>query len=353
MSPPNQGNPSRREWLTGSRPDVDPANVAKFGPLFEFSSNAMGCEFQIICTQDAQEPLAHAVIDAFDMIADLELQMSIYRDSSEMSTINRMADRAPVMVEQNLFGVLQTAQKISLATQGAFDLSATPLGELWKASRQQRKLPSQTSIDSARQFVDFTKVQLDEASHTIQFQQTGIKLDLGGIGKGHALDRIRNYLHECTCFDFLIHGGQSSVLASGQRSDLEDNQHPWQIGLAHPLLPNKRLGTLTINDQAVGTSGSGRQSFIVDGKRYGHIIAPRTGWPVDHTLSVTVLAESAVVADALATALFVIGPQDAESVCEQFNAGALFVSEDTPNGPLKIDTVRLPPDCLALDNDNG
>jgi thiamine biosynthesis lipoprotein len=351
---PDPGNkPSRRDLLGGSLPQrrptaVTPGDRAEYGPLFHFSSNAMGCEFQVLCTAEGRQPLAHVVAEAFDLIQHLEQQLSIYRSGSEMSRINRTACPGPVPVESRLFALLQLATNISEATGGAFDITATPLSQLWKQHRQQGRLPDARDVRQTLGKVGYQQVHLQETGHTIRFSSPDVVLDLGGIGKGYALDRMKELLVDAGCQDFLVHGGQSSVIAHGRRANRAGtDKHPWQVAIAHPLTPGVRLARLNLHNQAIGTSGSGRQFHIVDGKRYGHIIDPRTGWPADGLLSVTVIAEAAVLADALATAIFVAGAEAAPRICQTFQVAAVVITGQQQM-PV-ITPINLPPDQIEID----
>ena len=360
--------PSRRDLFAprSGTPDEGADQPTEYGPLFHFSANAMGCEFQVLCDETGRESLAGCVTDGFSLIADLEQQLSIFRPSSEMSAINRFAEQAETCdtqqvveptenrlpqlpVDPALFELLQTAQTIRQATSGAFDISATPLSRLWKECRQGRVVPDQAAIESVLANVGGQHIQLDAEAKSIGFRRSGLVLDLGGIGKGYALDRLREFLVMSNAQNFLIHGGQSSVIGCGSRSiDQGRGTMPWQVGISHPLSPGVRLATISLNDRAVGTSGSGRQSFVFEGKRYGHIIDPRTGWPADHFLSVTVLAEQAVQADALATAIFVAGPDFAEEICEQFGVSAITVGH-FDDQRLAIDSINLAKEDWTLE----
>jgi len=292
--------------------------------------------------------LATAVTDAFQLIHGLEERLSIYREGSEMSQINKLDVNQPHKIQPDLFQLLCIADEIRRATNGAFDLTATALTRLWKSCRQARSLPDDASIFESLKVVGGQKIRLNAMDSTIELQGNGLTLDLGGIGKGFALDQLKNFLLMSNCQHFLIHGGQSSVIASGRRTAADGiGNSAWQVGITHPLTPGVRLATLFLNDQAIGTSGSGRQSFVKDGKRYGHIIDPRTGWPADHFLSVTVLADSATQADALATAIFVAGLEQIQSICDQFEISAVTVRQ-AENSRVEIETINLPAEQIEF-----
>lgn len=318
--------------------------------LFSWSTNAMGCEFQLITHGAGQKPVAQSWQACIDTLRDLESQLSIYRPESEMSHINRQAGAQAVSITPELAALLSRAYQLSETTDGAFDISAKPVAELWKLCRNQRRLPSDTELRTAREAVDFTSVQLDgDTSSTIRFRNPATQLDLGGIGKGHAIDCLGTLLMFAGADDFVIHGGQSSILARGQQHpDAEDpSNRGWRIGLAHPLLPHEKLGDLQLIDRAIGTSGSGRQGFVMEGRRFGHIVDPRTGWPPDHRLSLTVLAADATTADALATGLFVFEDVALTAWAEAHPDVAMLATQLGPQGRLRLLLYHVDPESLA------
>lgn len=331
MEKPNP-QPSRRDIFAAKLPQGPQPNesetVVDYGPLFHFSSNAMGCEFQVLCDAGGRKTLAGCVAEGFDLIHFLEQQLSIYRSSSQLALVNRQAFSKPVRVDPEVFELLELAREISHFTRGTFDITATPLTRVWKTHRKARSIPSELELGKAMESVGYHALELDRETQSVRFQKKAMVLDLGGIGKGFALDQLKSHLLSAQCHDFLIHGGQSSVLSGGQRADRSgQNKFPWQVAISHPLKTQKKLATLSLRDKAIGTSGSARQNYVINGKRLGHIIDPRTGWPAQNLLSVTVLAPTAVLADALATAIFVAGPDQAEEICNHFEVGAILISE--------------------------
>ena len=178
---------------------------------------------------------------------------------------------------------------------------------------------------------------------SIAFYRMGVELNLGSIGKGYALDRAAEILIEYELTEWLIQGGHSSVIARGGHNGLAG----WPVGLRNPLLPQRRLGTILLRDQALATSGTAVQHFRFEGKRYGHIIDPRTGWPIDTMLSVTVLAPTAAEADALSTAFFVGGVEIAQRYCSNHpSVSALLIPP--PSGGQRLEPVNLgiPPEQI-------
>ena len=333
----NRPNPNRRDFLTAGVADAllqnpEQANASlhtrdarKQASYFEqYAKNAMACEFEISFNLHQYSQAANAAAAAFGLIDRLEDQMSVYRAHSEVTQLNTKAAQGPVKVETRLFGLLALSQEISNQTAGAFDITAGPLTKLWKFDQRSGVVPQQDQINAVLKRVGYQNLILNDVDQTIQYRIPGTEINLGGIGKGDAIDRAAQTIAALQIDNFVIQGGQSSVLALGDASaadpeNASSNHRPigWQVGLSHPTLPNVRLAEITLRNQALGTSGTGRQGFFHQGKRYGHIIDPRTGWPSSHWLSTTVITSSAARSDALATAFFVMDAASVERFCAQ------------------------------------
>ncbi len=315
----------------------------------QYSKNAMACEFELLFNLHQYPQSSAAAMLAFELIDKIEDQMTVYRDHSEVSQLNRTASSAPVKLEENLFDVLTLAQQIHKETDGAFDITSSVLTKLWGFDRRSGKLPAQPEIDQALKSVGAENIKLDSENLTVEFV-TQLEINLGGIGKGHALDRVADLFAAKQVNDFVIHGGQSSVSARGNSVTQNNPAGPnepansspapetpttdtgWPVGVTHPTLPGVRLGEVTLRNQSLGTSGTGRQGFFHKGKRYGHIIDPRTGWPASHFLSTTVVSQSAALSDALATAFFVMPIDQVETYCSNHpNVGAILVLAGAKN----------------------
>lgn len=273
-------------------------------------TRAMACDFAVIMNPDYgdQIPTASA---ALEEIHALERQMTVYREDSELAEINRTAGEAPVVVERGLFGLLQQAQRLSRETGGAFDPTAGPLICLWRRCRDERRLPTAEELAAARERMGAEHLEFDAAASTVRFLRAGLSLDLGGIGKGFALDVAAERLRDDGLRNFLFHGGHSSLLARGEHTGCDG----WPVGIRDPFFPRQTYATLVLRDRGLSTSGSGVQFFRHEGKRYGHILDPRSGMPAEGMLSVTVVAPSAAEADALSTAFFVMGLEKARAYC--------------------------------------
>ena len=277
----------------------------------------MGTEFQLLLPADRDAAAPEAALAALDRIDALEARLSIYRDTSEISAINRRAAVEPVTVEPQLLDLLRQAIAVSRDTAGAYDVTTGPLIDLWQAARRAGTIPDDESIAAAQRSVGSAKLAIDSAAGTIAFQAPGMKLNLGGIGKGYALDRSCEVLEGYGVRHYLWHGGQSSVLCRGSAFGDASPEAGWTIGVGHPLKPGRRLAEIAVRDRAVGTSGASFQFYRHQGKRYGHILDPRSGRPAEGVFSVTVLAPTGAEADALSTAFYVLGFERSAAYCER------------------------------------
>jgi thiamine biosynthesis lipoprotein len=341
-------SPSRRDFFRGlSGAASQPAPGSEEQPaaeslLLHISRRAMASEFEICLNAGQYENGTEVAIEALNLLEPLESQMSVFRPESEISRINLLAAERPVEVEPRLFELLKLAMGLCRATDGAYDITAGPLWEVWGFARRAGAVPSEEQIAEARSRVGRHLVELDHKQRTIHFRRPGVKINLGSIGKGFAVHRCAEILLAGGISDFLLHGGNSSVLARGARtphapregassipplpapphadheSIVPGEEYPgWTVGIRDPLHPDRRLAQLRLHNRALGTSGSQFQSFRHQGRRYGHILDPRTGWPAEGVLSATVLAPTAAVADALSTAFYVLGPLAALDYCRQ------------------------------------
>ncbi len=280
--------------------------------LVQATRRAMACEFeaQYHATDVA---VVGAVLEAFDLIERIEDQMTIYRDHSDLIEINQHAATAPVEVELKLFTLLQTAERVFHETEGAFDISSTPLSRAWGFLRREGKPPSESELQEALEQVGFENVVLDTKRRTVRFRQPGVELNLNSIGKGYALDRAAELMDTHGAVDYLLHGGRSSVVARG--CNRADADHGWTLGLCHPQRVSERIAEFYLHDRALATAGGATQCFTHDGQQYSHLIDPRTGRPAEGVYTATVLAPTAAEADALATSFFVMGPNAVGEYC--------------------------------------
>ena len=281
---------------------------------------AMACRFEVtLGSEDARHVEdARAALDEVDAI---EAVLTWFRDTSELSRVNREAAAGPVATGPMLFGLLERCHELHSLTGGAFDPASTVLSRCWGFLARDPRVPSEDALEAARARSGFDKVELDAAARTVRFTKPGVEISFGAVGKGYALDRIARSLRERGLARALLSAGGSSQLAWGG----ED----WELSLE----PGRRpLARLFLRDAALSTSAAGEQHFVEGGRRYGHVLDPRTGWPAEGVLCASVVASDAATADALSTACLVGGIDLARRVCEaRPETLALLVLGDRPD----------------------
>lgn len=285
----------------------------------------MACEFAI--QYHAHDGAAgDAALAALDLVDQLEDQLSVFRAGSEVSAINRTASERPVAVEPRLFMLLELCGRLHAATNGAFDVTTGPLSRVWGFLKREGRLPADAEIAAALATVGFQYVELDAAEHSVRFTRAGVEINFNSIGKGYALDRVAELLAQRGVTDYLCHGGGSSVLARGR--DRAGDTAGWAIAVPHPFQRDRPVGEIVLCDEALGTSGSSTQSFTAEGRRYGHLLDPRTGQPAEGVFTATAVAATAAEADSLATAFYILGPAGASEYCAAHReAGAVLVCQ--------------------------
>jgi FAD:protein FMN transferase len=282
----------------------------------------MACQFEVILPEAGAAWLG-ASRDVLTRLDEIEARLSVFRDTSEISFLNQNANRSPVSCDPELMRLLLDCQALSVATDGAFDITSTPLSRCWGFMRREGRLPSTTELETALGAVGMGKVQLEPEHGTVQFRASDLELNLGAIGKGHALDLLGGDLRATGVDQALLCAGKSSLLALGG---------DWPVDLRSPQVADHPLARLVLRDSALATSGAGEQFVIIDGRRYGHIIDPRTGWPAVGLLSVSVVTREAARADALATAFFVGGLDLVRRYCEAHDEVLAVVTPDDEQG---------------------
>jgi thiamine biosynthesis lipoprotein len=292
---------------------------------FEFSQPRMGTLFRIVLYADGEPKAKQASQAAFARIAELDNIMSDYKPASELMKLCKKAGGDPVRVSADLFAVLERAQEIGRKTDGAFDVTVGPIVRLWRKARRTRKLPDAEELKRALALVGYEKMKLDPAKRTVQLLVMGMLLDLGGIAKGYAADAALEVLRG--------HGIRRALVAAG--GDIRVGEPPpgkrgWKIGIAplkKPADPPDHF-VLLVN-AGVSTAGDAHQFVEIDGKRYSHIVDPRTGQALQGRRSVTVIAANDTTADVLDTALCVLGPERGLKLIEAGNGlAALYVFEN-------------------------
>ncbi|MEJ5348469.1 MAG: FAD:protein FMN transferase [Desulfosoma sp.] len=299
------------------------------GPeVFQTTKPLMGTVVTIsVVSQDARRAY-EALETAFDEIARLEAMMSVFREESEVSRVNREASQHPVPVSEELFQVIEMSLSLSEITHGAFDITVGPLMTLWPFYKKDKILPSPHALQEALSNVGYRRLVVSPRERSVFFSTAGMALDLGGIAKGFAIDRAVAVLKDHGMAAALVNAG-GDIFAYGTKPDGQ----PWRIGLQHPRDPQTLLAVLSLTDRAVVTSGDYQRYFLKDGKRYSHIVDPRNGFTAQETASVTVIADRAAYADALATGILVLGVKEGMALVESLpGVHALIVKEGENRG---------------------
>ena len=318
------------------------------------SRRAMACDFEVRLNAGQYDHGTEIALGVLDLVDELEEQLSVFREASDICRINRTAAQSPVEVEPRLFALLDLAVRLHGETGGAFDITSAPLWETWGFARREGTVPDDEQITKTLERVGSQHVELDAEHQTIRFRRRSVQINLGSIGKGYALDRCAEKLSEAGVEDFLIHGGRSSVLAHGRQRSMRDpssgsHASPWRVGVPHPLRSGRRLAEIRLADRALATSGSQRQSFVYAGRRYGHILDPRTGRPAAGVVSATAIAPTAALADALSTAFYVMGPDKALKFCRtRPELAAVLVCPVRHGGGVEIQTAGVTDEELTL-----
>ncbi|HXH05553.1 MAG TPA: FAD:protein FMN transferase [Vicinamibacterales bacterium] len=295
---------SRRALLGLERRAADGAAAERRDSWVRVYRRIMACRFEVVLPAEEARHL-EAARRALDEADRLEAQLSLFRPESDLAHVNREAHLHPVEAGAALFDLLVRSRDLHAATEGAFDVTSTPLSRCWGFLARAGRKPSDEEIAEARARVGLERVTLDAARRAVRFDRPGIELNLGSIGKGYAVDRMAGILRAAGIRRALISAGRSSMLALGGG---------WPIDIRSPLA-DRPIARLHLSDAALGTSGPGRQFVEIEGVRYGHVIDPRSGRPARGILSASVICDAATDADALSTAFLVGGPDLAARYC--------------------------------------
>jgi len=268
-------------------------------------------------SENGRQLLAMAM-DEFDRIERL---MSTYIDSSEISRVNSLAAIEPQEVSAELFDLLQLSQEVSALTEGAFDISFDSVGVLYDFRKKQR--PNTIEIASELEKVNYRLVELDDEAKTVSFASDGVRINLGGIAKGHAVERVIELLAAEGVRHALATAGGDTRLLGDRRGQ------PWVVGIRDPDRRDAVFTRLALDNEAISTSGDYERYFIDEGKRYHHILSPQSGNPVQGVRSVSVIGPDATMTDGLSTSVFVLGPEKGLAVIESLaDYEAVIITEE-------------------------
>ncbi len=266
-------------------------------------------------------PDEQAIEAAFEEMKKVDTLMSTYKENSEVSILNREGENH---LSTETLQVIGEAINFSEITGGAFDITCRPLINLWKKAKKEQVIPSPQEIKEALSLVGYEKIKILPEGDVVRFKQKGMQIDLGGIAKGYAVDRAIEALRKNGIRRALVNaGGDLYALGNGPGGE------KWKVGIQDPREEDKLLGIIKVKDVGVATSGDYQRYFTIEGKRLSHIVNPKTGQTVqDVPMSVTVIAPHATTTDALATGVFVLGPQKGMELIESLpQVEGMIVSE--------------------------
>jgi thiamine biosynthesis lipoprotein len=293
--------------------------------LISRSHPTMGAEVRIT-VWTADEPAAVAAMTAvFAEFDRLDALLSVWKPESDVLRINAGAGGAPVPVSAETIEAIRAAQEISELTAGKFDITFGALAGIWKFDHDQdNHVPAAAEIAARLPLIDYHAVRVDAAAHTVAIARPGVRVHLGGIGKGYALDRGISILRGRGFHDFLIQSG-GDLFAAGQ-----PGERPWKLGINDPRgEAGDSFATVELRDRTFSTSGDYERAFVKDGVRYHHLLDPDTGQPARGCRSVTVVAPTATRADGLSTGVFILGPEAGLALVERLpDVDAVIVTAD-------------------------
>ncbi len=289
------------------------------------SHQTMGSELRVTIWTADEEAVTGAFGAIFAEFDRLDALLSVWKPGSEVLRLNTAAGQAPVAISRETLEILQTAQRVSAWTDGKFDITFGALSDVWKFDHDQdNRVPNAAEIASRLPLVDYRSVMVDASAGTAFIQHTGMRIHLGGIGKGYAVDRAAAMLRGFGIRDFMVQFG-GDLYVSGQ-----PGESPWRLGINDPRgAPNDSFATLELRDATFSTSGDYERFFIADGVRHHHLLDPDTGQPARGSRSVTIVAANAMLADALSTGVFIMGAHKGMELIERLpDVEAVIVSAD-------------------------
>ena len=298
-----RGNVSSRIFLAAI---VSAAVFAQAPPpliRYEDSRVSMACTYSIAVYGQDEIQLRQIVNEAFDEVDRIDRLMSHYKPDSPLSRLNQEAAQYPIKTDPELFALLVEGVRYSQVSAGAFDITVGPLMKAWGFFRGEGRLPSEVELAQVRQKIGSHHLILQAEEKTVRFDRAGVELDLGGIAKGYAVDRVVTLLKQRGITKALINAGGSTIYGLGS----PPANDAWDVQVQDPLDARKVALTVRLKNQALSIAGSAEKFFELHGKRYAHIMDPRTGRPVMNVLSVAVITKTGTAGDALDNVFYVQG----------------------------------------------
>lgn len=266
-----------------------------------------------------------ALAESLAELERLEAIFSYNLPDSEVSRLNAAAGRGPVDVGPEMVEVLLEAQRIAELSGGSFDVTIAPVVDAWgfRPDLTEQRVPDPDELSAALALVDYRQLLVDAAAGQAELMRAGMSVDLGAIAKGYAVDRVVAILHTAGIKSALVDVG-GNIHALG----LRPTGQAWRVGLQHPRESQQLLGVLSLTGRNIATSGDYQRFFVLDGRRYHHIIDPRTGYPAQAVMMVAIVADTGMEADAVSTAAFVLGAQEGLALVRRMGLEAVLYTGD-------------------------
>ncbi len=308
-----------------------------FLPLFFFSCSVfsqelvykkevlllMGSRFEFVASHVDKNVVDSAILKGIDEVRRLEKMISSWDTSSQTSQVNEMAGIRPVKVDKELFELVRRSLKISKLTDGVFDISYASMDKIWKFDGSMTTFPDSNLVAQSVSKISYENILLNEKDQTIFLKNEGMKIGFGAIGKGFAANKAKNIMQQLGIQNGMVNAG-GDLLAWGTNQ----NNIPWTIKIGDPDKKVSHIAEISIDNQAVVTSGNYEKFVIFDDVKYSHIIHPKTGLPVKGIKSVTIFCPDAELADALATSVFIMGVQSGLALIEQLHLIDVIIIDD-------------------------
>ncbi|WP_374399189.1 FAD:protein FMN transferase [Flavobacterium sp.] len=291
--------------------------------IFKKKQSLLGSPFEItVVAKDSIQGNLFSDL-AITEVRRIENLISDWIPTSQISKVNHNAGISPIKVDKEVYDLVDRATKISKLTSGAFDISYASMDRIWKFDGSMKEMPTPEEIRKSVEKVGYQNIILNPKDTTIFLKNKGMKLGLGGIGQGYIADKIKVLLQEKGCSSGLV-----NVSGDINTWGKQPNGNLWTVGIVNPMNKNKVFATFPLDDSAVETSGSYEKYVTFNGKRYSHIIDPRTGYPATGIVSVSVFAKQTEIADALATGIFVMGVEVGLDLVNQLKGIGCIIVDD-------------------------
>jgi FAD:protein FMN transferase len=290
----------------------------------------MGTSMQVQAVGGDEAARRAAIDEAFAAMAEVDRLMSNYRADSELTHVNNDAARGPVVVSDPMLRVLEAGQRVSAASNGAFDMTVGPLVRLWGFHDKKPHLPTAAELAAVRPLVDYRGLIVDAPHHTVRLTRDGMEIDLGGIAKGFAVELAANVLRTHGLTGFVDAGGNQYMLGT------PPGKAVWTVGIKDPDASDRLLGVVEIKEGSVSTSADTSNFLVAAGRTYGHILDPHTLQPSDASLSATILSEDGTLADAMSKAAFILGPRQGLALIEATPGMAGVIAYRKPDGSIGV-----------------